>query len=99
MMKKQTTWKASVIMGVLIFFATTVMAVPAKRGIWRDLDLGNGKEVKAQLVGDEWFHYYVDADGNAYVEKKQGKYKKVSKAKLERMRKRSEKRRITKLWK
>ena len=94
-MRKKTIWKANVILGMLLFLATTMMAVPVKRGIWRDLTLTNGKEVKAQLVGDEWFHYYADADGNAYVEKSQGKYKKVSKGKLERMRKKSQKRRNT----
>ncbi|MBO4820593.1 MAG: hypothetical protein J5548_03915 [Prevotella sp.] len=94
-MRKKTRWKANVILGMFLFLATTMMAVPVKRGIWRDLTLTNGKEVKAQLVGDEWFHYYADADGNAYVEKGQGKYKKVSKGKLERMRKKSQKRRNT----
>ena len=94
-MKKKTIWKANVILAMFLFFATTMMAVPVKRGIWRNLTLTNGKEVRAQLVGDEWFHYYADLDGNAYVEKGQGKYKKVSKRKLEKMQKKSQKRRNT----
>lgn len=94
-MKKKTLWKANIILWMFLLFATTMMAVPVKRGIWRKLTLTDGKEVKAQLVGDEWFHYYADVDGNAYVEKGQGKYKKVSKGKLERMRKKSQKRRNT----
>lgn len=95
MMKKKSIWKKNVILAMFIFFASTMMAVPFKRGIWRHITLVNGKEVKAQLVGDEWFHYYADFDGNAYVEKKQGKYKKVSKKKLERMFKKSQKRKNT----
>lgn len=37
----------------LTLFAATMMAVPAKRGIYRTLRLANGTEVRAQLCGDE----------------------------------------------
>lgn len=44
----------------------TAMAVPAKRGVWRTLTLNNGTEVRAQLVGDEYGHYWKAEDGKAY---------------------------------
>ena len=75
-------------------FAINLCAVPAKPGMWRTLQLKHGKEVRAQLVGDEWFHFYADSLGNAYVEKKDHIYKKVSKKKLEKMRRKSQERRI-----
>ena len=75
-------------------FTISISAVPAKPGMWRTLQLKHGKEVRAQLVGDEWFHFYADSLGNAYVEKKNNIYKKVSKRKLEKMRKKSQERRM-----
>ena len=81
------------VLSLLLATALTLGAVPAKPGMWRTLHLTNGKEVRAQLRGDEWFHFYVDVDGNAYIEKKNDLYKKVSKKKLEKMRKKSVKRR------
>ena len=57
------------------FFATmllmattmTMMAVPAKKGVWKTLKLQDGTEVKAQLVGDEHGHFWVAEDGKAYA--------------------------------
>lgn len=43
----------------LTLFAATIMAVPAKRGIYRTLRLANGTEVRAQLCGDEHIHFSV----------------------------------------
>ena len=44
-------------MGVAcMVFTISISAVPAKPGMWRTLQLKHGKEVRAQLVGDEWFH-------------------------------------------
>lgn len=92
---KRKTIKLSSIIILMLFFATSVLAVPAKRGIWIKINLVDGKEVKAQLVGDEWFHYYQDYYGNAYVEKEkeQGKYMQISKKKLQKLIKKSMKRR------
>ncbi len=46
--------------------ATVVMAVPAKRGLWRTIQLSDGTEVKVQLVGDEHGHWLQAADGATY---------------------------------
>ena len=40
------------------------MAVPAKKGLWKTITLENGQEVKAQLKGDEFGHFWLSADGN-----------------------------------
>ena len=56
----------------LMALAITAAAVPAKRGVWRTLRLVDGTEVKAQLVGDEFGHFWKAADGTAYVEEISG---------------------------
>lgn len=48
--------------------AIMVMAVPAKRGIWRTLKLADGTEVRATLVGDEHGHFWKAENGLAYME-------------------------------
>ncbi len=45
----------------------TMMAIPAKRGQWSVITLSDGREVKAQLMGDEYLHYWEDAEGRRYV--------------------------------
>ena len=56
------------ILNALLCLALSVWAVPAKRGVWCSLSLVDGTEVKAQLVGDEFLHYYVSEDGTKYVQ-------------------------------
>ena len=53
----------------LAFVTMTMMAVPAKPGLWKMLKLSNGTEVRAQLVGDEHGHFWRTADGTAYAQK------------------------------
>lgn len=60
-MKKQITTL------LLMLMATVVMAVPAKKGLWKTITLENGQEVKAQLKGDEFGHFWRTADGKCYV--------------------------------
>ena len=45
----------------------TMMAVPAKRGVWKTLKLQDGTEVRAQLVGDEFGACWRGVDGKNYV--------------------------------
>jgi len=54
----------------LLMTMVFIYAVPAKRGVWKTLTLGNGTEVRAQLVGDEHGHFWKAEDGQAYL--KQG---------------------------
>ena len=55
--------------GLLSFLlvATAVQAIPVKRGMVRVIKSAEGKEIRAQLVGDEHAHYYRDAEGKTYV--------------------------------
>ncbi len=43
------------------------MAVPAKKGLWKTIVLEDGTEVRAQLKGDEFGHFWRTADGKQYV--------------------------------
>lgn len=52
---------------VVLFVALSAIAVPAKPGVWRTISLTDGTQVKVQLVGDEFMHYYQSADGTRYL--------------------------------
>lgn len=52
---------------VLLLAVTAVMAVPAKRGMWKTITLSDGTEMKATLQGDEFGHYWKGIDGKKYV--------------------------------
>ncbi|HEY9551373.1 MAG TPA: M6 family metalloprotease domain-containing protein, partial [Prevotella sp.] len=62
------------------------LAVPAKRGIWKNIKLENGTMVRAELCGDEHKHYWRSVEGVLYVEAGDGSniYKVVQKAELKR---------------
>lgn len=67
------------ILNALLCLVLSVWAVPAKRGVWCFLSLVDGTEVKAQLVGDEFLHYYVSEDGTKYVQDEStGLYRKMT---------------------
>ena len=51
----------------LMLVTAAVMAVPAKKGIWKTITLANGTEVRAQLKGDEFGHYWLTTDGKRLV--------------------------------
>ena len=61
MKKTLTTW-------ALLIMAVVCMAVPAKKGVWKVLQLADGTEVRAQLMGDERLHFWQSADGLRYVQ-------------------------------
>lgn len=50
-----------------LFVVLSAMAVPAKPGAWRTISLTDGTQVKVQLVGDEFMHYYQSEDGTRYL--------------------------------
>lgn len=52
----------------LLLATTTIgmMAVPAKRGVWKTIQLSDGTEMRVTLVGDEYGHYWKTEDGQAY---------------------------------
>lgn len=51
----------------LLALTLHVVAIPAKRGIWRTITLADGTQVKAELRGDEHIHYWQTADKQCYV--------------------------------
>ena len=52
---------------LLILVTLAVMAVPAKKSLWKTIVLEDGTEVHAQLKGDEFGHFWRTADGKHYV--------------------------------
>ena len=65
---------------LLMATTMTMMAVPAKKGVWKTLKLQDGTEVRAQLVGDEFGQLWVDEAGKAYAEQNDTQiYKQVEK--------------------
>ena len=54
--------------GMLSLVALTVLAVPAKRGVWKTIKLADGTQLKAQLHGDEFRSWWQTVDGQRYVQ-------------------------------
>lgn len=71
------------IIALLAIWAIAVNAVPAKPGQWSTLRLIDNTEVWAELKGDEYCHYWMDREGNAYSATVDGCYRKVDSAQLE----------------
>ena len=42
-------------------------AIPAKRGTWKTIRLADGSEVRAELRGDEFGHYWQAEDGRRFI--------------------------------
>ena len=76
---------------MVCFAAASVMAIPAKRGVVRTIQLVDGTTVQATLIGDEHMRYMQDANGNKYVSNGEGKY---VVANIEAMQKRAVERRM-----
>ena len=53
---------------LLTVVTVTMMAVPAKRGLWKTLTLQDGTQVRATLVGDEHGHFWKAENGQAYTQ-------------------------------
>lgn len=48
-----------------------MLAVPAKRGLWKTVTTADGKSIKVELRGDEFCHYWQAADGHRFTENMQ----------------------------
>ncbi|NPD91130.1 M6 family metalloprotease domain-containing protein [Xylanibacter muris] len=72
------------ILSVFILFALAAgtFAVPAKRGIWKNLKLADGSQVRACLQGDDMVHFYQTEQGDCYVADTDGIYRKTDKESL-----------------
>ncbi len=60
--------KRFLLASALLFFVVAAMAIPAQRGLWKMLVLADGSEVRAELRGDEFMHYWAAEDGTPYVQ-------------------------------
>ena len=63
--KKLSLFSISCLIALFVC-VTSAMAVPAKRGLTKELTLTDGTRVTATLVGDEHGHFWLAADGTAY---------------------------------
>lgn len=57
------------LLSTLSLSAVTVvaLAVPAKRGVWKTVHLADGTEIKVELRGDEYGHFWQAENGVRYV--------------------------------
>ena len=62
-----TIIRRTLLSSCLLAVTLLVSAVPARRGLWKTLKLAEGTEVRAELRGDEFCHYWQSADGTRYV--------------------------------
>lgn len=54
--------------------ATATFAAPARRGVVKTIRLADGTELRAELRGDEFLHYYQSEDGKCYVDNGDGTF-------------------------
>lgn len=54
---------------ILLLWTTILLAVPAKRGQWQTIRLADGTEVRAELRGDEYVHYWQDESGRLFQQR------------------------------
>lgn len=76
-MKRLLKERALALLGSLMVCAA-MLAVPAKRGLWRTITLDDGSKAIAELFGDEHFSYLRDIDGNRYERNDNGGYSRMS---------------------
>lgn len=76
--KDQMLYKKTLLLVLIQFCVVSLMAVPARPGIWKKLTLEDGKTVMAELRGDEFGKYFVDSEGNSYLETVAGLYRKMT---------------------
>ncbi len=59
--------KKNLLFLLLFIWSMTMMAIPAKKGLWTTIQLANGTEVQVETVGDEHMHWLRAVDGTCYV--------------------------------
>lgn len=64
---KNVTMKKLLSTFLLLAITPVMFAVPAKRGILKTVRLADGTEVKVELRGDEYGHFWVSSEGTRYV--------------------------------
>lgn len=51
----------------LLLVALSIQAIPARKGLKKQITLSNGEKVTAELCGDEFFSYWKTDEGKKYV--------------------------------
>ena len=51
----------------LLLSSTITFAIPAKRGQWKTITLNDGSQVRVELVGDEFMHFWKAEDGRKFI--------------------------------
>ncbi len=75
--------KKIILTASIALVALAASAVPAKRGLWRNVQLAGGGTARVQLVGDEHIHFYVSEDGTRYsLDSATGLYSPMSDAQM-----------------
>ena len=52
----------------MLLMGIMALAIPAKRGLTRTITLKDGSTMQARLVGDEYGHFWLAENGNAYIQ-------------------------------
>ena len=59
----------TVVMSVCVM---AVSAIPARRGIWRTVTLGDGTQLQVELRGNEYMHFWQASDGRCFIKNEIG---------------------------
>lgn len=59
--------KKLILLSALLLSALTMSAIPARKGLRRNITLDDGRVVSAELRGDEFFSFWQTDDGGRYV--------------------------------
>lgn len=59
---------------LMLALTATMLAIPARRGMWQNITLADGTIVKVELRGDENGHFWSSADGTVYLKDVSGAF-------------------------
>lgn len=68
----------------MLIQVATASSIPARPGQWKLITLTNGLQIKAELKGDEFAHYWMSEDGKCFAETEEpGIYQPANMTKLQ----------------
>lgn len=59
---------------LMLALTATMLAIPARRGMWQNITLADSTTVKVELRGDENGHFWSSADGTVYLKDVSGAF-------------------------
>lgn len=63
----RTLMKKAMILPLLFAATLTAVAIPARRGLRKTITTADGRQIQAQLTGDEHLHYWKSEEGEKFV--------------------------------